>query len=138
MEEVYELVMTDNEASYDGHEESFTIGFFSDRSLAEKTAERYLSEVEGFREYDVSYRIERKRVVGDAGSTVPTLLYIIYGWNENEAYDETDVIESDCYTDECEAVKRLDELKAVCTRKEWCIDRFRLNECHREEGFVKL
>ena len=56
---VYNLVLIDSESSYDDHNEEFNIGFFSARSVAEKTAEKYLSEVKGFKDYRVTYRILR-------------------------------------------------------------------------------
>lgn len=137
MVSVYNLILIDEEASYDNHKESFTIGFFSSYGSAEKIAKKYLTEVAGFKDYNVSYHITEKRVIGSADS-LPTEVFIICGWNENDELDEIDVIESDCYLNENEAEQKLDELRVSCSRKEWCIDKYIVDECDWQEGFVKV
>ena len=132
---IYELCMTDDELSYSGHDENFCIGFFSDRQTAEKTAEHYLKEVEGFKDYDVSCVINEKTLKGSADSTV---IYMVYGWNINGSGDETDVTESICYTSQTDAQRALDEMKRRFFRTEWCIDRYTLDECLWQEGFVRV
>lgn len=135
---VYNLVMIDMESSYDNHIEAFNIGFFSGHKIAEKTAKRYLAEVNGFKEYSVTYQITEKCVIGSTDSFRMFDLFIIYGWNENDESDEIDVIESDCYTNRQEAEQKLNELKSSYSRDEWCVDRYRIDECHWEEGYVKV
>ena len=71
------------------------IGLFSSYSKAEQVAVRYLREVPGFRDYDVTYQIREKRVIGDADGS--SSLYLICGWDLDEALDEVDIVESDCY-----------------------------------------
>ena len=52
---VYNLNMIDTESSSDEHIEVFNIGFFSSREKAEITAKRYLTNVNGFKDYNVAY-----------------------------------------------------------------------------------
>ena len=130
-------MMIDEDSSYDDHVEAFNIGFFSSYDKAEKTARRYLTEVEGFKDHNVIYRITEKSLIGCTDS-LSTDIFIICGWNENDELDEIDVLESDCYLDKNEAEQRLNELKASYYRKEWCIDKYILDECKWQEGFVKV
>ena len=135
---VYNLNMIDAESSYDNHIEAFNIGFFSSRDKAEKTARRYLTEVNGFKDYNVTYQIIEKCVIGSTDSIVSSDLFIIYGWNENDELDEIDVIESSCYVIKQEAEQKLNELKSSYCRKEWCIDKYIMDECNWQDGFVKV
>ena len=64
-------------------------------------------------------------------------LFVIYGWNENDEFDKVDIIESSCYAVKHEAEKKLNELKSNYCRKEWCIDKYIIDECNWKEGFVK-
>ena len=135
---VYNLNMIDMESSYNGHIEMFNIGFFSSRDKAEKTAKIYLTEINGFKDYNVTYQITEKYVVGSADSFISSNIFIIYGWNENDELDEIDVIESSCYVVKQEAEKKLNELKSSYCRKEWAIDQYKIDECNWQEGFVKV
>lgn len=137
MTSVYNLMMIDKESSYDNHIEAFNIGFFSDYDKAEKTARRYLAEVEGFKDYNVVYQITEKRMIGRTDSLSKDI-FIIYGWDENDEFDAIDVIESDCYINKHEAEQKLDELKTNYSRKEWSIDKYIIDECKWQEGFVKV
>ena len=105
MKSVYNLMMVDKALSYDNHIEAFNIGFFSSYDKAEKTARRYLTEVEGFKDYDVVYKITEKSVI-DCNDSLSTDIFIICGWNENDEVDATDVIESDCYVNKNEAEQK--------------------------------
>lgn len=135
---VYNLVLIDSESSYDDHSEEFNIGFFSARSAAEKTAEKYLSEVKGFKDYRVTYRITEKSVIGASDDLSEPDVYVIYGWNENDAQDETDVIESDCYLSIEQAQAQLEQLKSKYDRRQWCIDKYSIDKCCWQEGFEKV
>lgn len=137
MKLLYNLQMIDKESSYDNHIEAFNIGFFSSHDKAEKTAKRYLTEVEGFKDYNVAYQIKEKHIIGDADS-LSTDIFIIYGWNENDNLDEIDIIESNCYVNKSEAEQELNELKVSYCRKEWCINKHIIDECRWQEGFVKV
>ena len=134
---LYDLKMIDKEASYDNHTEAFNIGFFSDCDKAEKTAKRYLTEVDGFKDCNVTYQITEKSVIGGDDS-FPSSVFVICGWNENDDFDEIDVIESNCYVNESEAEQELDKLKASYRRKEWCISKYMIDQCDWQEGFEKV
>lgn len=137
MTSVYNLTMIDIESSYDNHIEAFNIGFFSGYDKAEKTARRYLAEVEGFKDYNVIYQITEKRIIGRIDNSSKDI-FIVYGWNENDEMDAIDVIESDCYENKNDAEQKLNELKASYSREEWCIDKYMIDECRWQEGFVKV
>ena len=137
MQSIYNLIMIDKEASYDNHIEAFNIGFFSSYDKALKTAKRYLTEVGGFKDYNVAYQITEKSIIGYTDS-LSTDIYIICGWNENDELDAIDVIESNCYVNKNEAEQELKELKASYNRTEWCIDKYLIDECKWQEGFVKV
>ena len=136
MQIVYNLVMMDMESSYDNHNEEFNIGFFSSRSIAEKTAAKYQQEVNGFKDYPVTYQIKEKNII--SASITQLDVFIIYGWNENDELDEIDVVESDCYSSMEEAETQLHEMKKRFHRKEWCIDKYRIDKCYWQEGFEKV
>ena len=131
---LYYLQMFDEEASYENYRQAFGIGLFSSRQLAEDTAKRYLAKVTGFKDYPVTYQIEEKRVPG-AGGDLPSFVFLVSGWNENDDLDEIDVIESDCYRTEKEAERALEALKSACPRQHWCINRWTIDQCNWQEGF---
>lgn len=122
---LYNLIFTDND-----FEERFNIGFFSTREKAEQTAKYYLRSVRGFCEYDCSYSINEKNVVGNAKGSV----FIVYGWNEYER----DLIESDLFATEPLARRMLAEMKTAYQRAEWCIDCYYIDECKWTDGFVRV
>ncbi len=123
---LYNLTFLDNDL-----DERFNIGFFSSRGKAEEIARYYRRSVRGFCEYDCSYTITEKNVVGNAKTDS---VYIVYGWNE---YDR-DIVESDCFTTEPLARRSLAEMKSVHAREEWCVDRYRIDECKWADGFVRV
>lgn len=123
---LYNLNMSDNELG-----ERFNIGFFSSREKAEEVARYYLRSVRGFCEYDCSYTITEKNIVG---GKCRGDVYIVYGWN---AY-ENDIVESDCFTTEPLARRMLAEMQIQHRREEWCVDCFRIDECKWQDGFVRV
>ena len=137
MKSVYNLMMMDKDLSYDNHVEEFNIGFFSSYDKAEKTARRYLTEVEGFKDYNVVYKITENIIIGCDDNSLEDI-FIIYGWNENNEFEPTDVIESNCYANKNDAEQKLNELKESYYRKEWCIDKYIIDECKWQEGFVRV
>ena len=137
MNTVYNLIMIDMESSYNDHFEKFNIGFFSCREKAETAARKYLNEVDGFKNYNITYQIIKKRLIGCNDSLKISELFIVYGWNINEEYDDVDNIESDCYTTKQEAEQKLNDLKLSNSLTEWCIDKYIIDECYWQEGFVK-
>ena len=104
---LYKLTFYDLELSYDDYKEGFVIGIFSSFSKAEQTAKYCLRNVEGFKGYPCDYQIEIKDIIGTADTNLKEV-YIIEGWNVNENLNETDIIESDCFTDKksAETAKR--------------------------------
>lgn len=122
---LYNLTFTDKELG-----EQFNIGFFSTRERAEAVARDYLRNVRGFCEYACGYAVSEKSVIG---SGEPAEVFVVYGWN---SYEE-DIVESDCYTTEALARRRLAEMKQQYRREEWCVDRYRVDECKWTEGFVR-
>lgn len=138
MDKIYNLIMTDEELSYDNHSEDFNIGFFSERHKAEQIAKKYLTEIKGFKDYDVTYKITEKHLLGCPGNAQSPEIFIIYGWNVNNEFDEVDVIESECFSDINAAKHKLDELKTDYCRKEWCIDEYVIDELNWQEGFERV
>ena len=132
---VYLLEMIDRSVSYGAHTESFMIGLFSSRGKAEQVAARYLREVPGFRDYDVTYAIREKRVIGDADRAAP--LFLVCGWNVNDALDETDILESDCFALREDAEAALTHLRSAYVRAEWSLDGYTLDACLWQEGFAR-
>lgn len=123
---LYKLTFRDNELG-----EGFDIGIFSSREKAEETARYYLRNVRGFCEYDCGYTINEKPVVG-SGS--PDSVYMVFGWN---GYED-DIVESDCFTTEALARRKLAEMKAEYNRVEWCVSGYRTDECKWQDGFVRV
>lgn len=123
---LYNLTMRDNELG-----ELFNIGFFSRREKADEIARYYLKNIRGFCEYDCGYHITEKNVMG-SGS--PRSIYIVYGWN---GYED-DIIESDCFTTEALARRKLAEMKLQYDREEWCVDCYFVDECKWRDGFVRV
>ena len=130
---VYNLIMVDE----DYHIEGFDIGYFSSYDKAEKTAKRYLTEVDGFKDYNVTYRIIEKSIIGCSDS-LPTVIFVISGWNENDEFDEIDVIESNCYVNKNDAEQELIEMQTIYCRKEWAIGREIIDKCSWQDGFIRV
>lgn len=123
---LYNLTLTDNDLG-----EQFNIGYFSTREIAEATARDYLKNVRGFCKYNCVCSITEKEVVG---GKVPADVFIVFGWNGYER----DIVESDLYTTEALARRRLAEMKSEFSREEWCVDRFRVDDCKWRDGFVRV
>ena len=122
---LYNLVFTDNELG-----ERFNVGYFSTRGAAEETARYYLRNVRGFCEYDCSYSINEKSVLGSPRGEV----FIAFGWN---GYEEN-IVESECCATESLARRRLAELHSEFSRSDWCVDRYRVDERKWTDGFVRV
>lgn len=123
---LYNLTFTDKELG-----EQFNIGVFSSCEFAEATARDYLKNVRGFCEYPCGYSITGKTVLGGG---VAEDVFVVFGWN---GYED-DAVESECYTTEALARRRLAEMKSEYDREEWCVDRFRVDECKWKDGFVRV
>ena len=123
---LYNLTLRDNELG-----ELFNIGFFSTRERAEEIAQYYLRNIRGFCEYNCGYSIAEKAVIGGGNASE---VYVVYGWNSYEK----DIVESDCFTTEALARRKLAEMKMQYDREEWCVDCFRTDECKWQDGFVRV
>ena len=134
---LYKLTFYDLELSYDDYKEGFVIGIFSSFSKAEQTAKYCLRNVEGFKDYPCDYQIEIKDIIGTADTNLKEI-YIIDGWNVNENLDETDIIESDCFTDKKSAECEFENMKQKYSRCEWIINEHKINECQWTEGFDRI
>ena len=138
MKIIYNLIIVDEELSYDNHAEEFNIGYFSSREKAENVAERYLAQVDGFNNHKCCYRISEKNIEDYINGMNPTRVFIISGWNENDESDETDIIESNCFVLRNNAEQKLAELKAGYERQEWSISQYTIDKCEWQEGFIRI
>lgn len=134
---LYKLDFYDLELSYDDYKEGFSIGIFSTFEKAEQTAEYYIRNVNGFKDYSCEYEITAKNTVGTADETLKEV-YMIEGWNVNENLDEIDIIESDCFTDKNSAESELEEMKRKYNRCEWALNQYTIDKCEWTEGFVRM
>ena len=134
---LYKLTFYDLELSYDDYKEGFVIGIFSSFSKAEQTAKYCLRNVEGFKDYPCDYQIEIQDIIGTADTNLKEI-YIIDGWNVNENLDETDIIESDCFTDKKSAECELENMKQKYSRCEWTLNKYAIDECEWTDGFVRV
>lgn len=132
---LYQLIFCDEELSYEEYKEEFTIGIFSSLDKARETAAYYASHIDGFKDYDCSYRIVEKKV---SDSQTTGAVYIIFGWNENQNCDAIEIIESECFTQEEAAKQHSIELQERYGRSNWCIDKFTIDACLWKEGFVRV
>lgn len=138
MKTVYNLTITDLELSYNNHCEIFNIGYFTAYEKAFETANRYLKEVEGFNKYPCRYDITEKPISDFYNQMSTDEIFIVCGWNINDSFEETDIIESDCFILYETALQKLYNMKQKYFRTEWCIDRYKLNECIWVDGFIKI
>lgn len=119
----------------DDYREGFFIGLFWTYDKAKEVELLYRKEVPGFKDYDCEAEITEVPIIGEA--TQITCVYRFQGWNENEDFDEVDIIESDCYVDYVTAEKQYYEAKRKLQRKEWVLNRYIIEECDWKEGFVR-
>ena len=138
MKTVYNLIITDLELSYKNHSEIFNIGYFTTYEKALETAERYLKEIEGFNKYRCSYNIKEKQIYNYSNQILAEEVFVIVGWNVNDNFDEIDIVESDCFILYETALQKLDDMKRECNRTEWCIDKYKLDECSLKDGFIRV
>ena len=117
-------------------QEGFFIGLFESNEKAQQVAEHYLSAVPGFRDYPCTYEITEKPVAGTSGR--PGKVYMIWGWNEGENGNETDIWSSGCYVDEQNARRALEEARLSMNKQEWSLDIYRVGQCHWTEGFTRV
>lgn len=135
---LYLLVLTDPELSYDDHTEDFSIGLFETKQQTEETAQYYLRNVKGFRDVPCTYRVAEKKIRGRSSGEPPNLVWMIQGWNVNQDFDETDVIESDCFLSRKQADSELKRMKKQHRRQHWVLGRWRPGERNWQDGFERV
>ncbi len=135
---VYQLILTDRELSYDNYSEDFLIGFFPTQAQAEETARYYLENVQGFCEYDCTYRTVKKEIAGNPDHVVPESVWFVQGWNTNEYLDEIDIVESPCFLTEERAQEECRLMQRANERAEWAVSCYRIGELHWTDGFVRV
>ena len=116
-------------------QEGFFIGLFESKEKAQQVAEHYLFAVPGFREYPCTYVITEKPVIG---AIAPSgTVHMIWGWDEDERGNETEIWSSGCYGDAQEAQRALEEARQRMNKREWSLDTYRIGQCHWAEGFAR-
>lgn len=117
------------------YREGFHIGLFWTYDEAKRIAVRYKKEVPGFKDYDCDEEITEVSIIGDEEQV--SCVYRYTGWNENENFDEVDIIESDCYVDHSKAEEDYHCAQSALDRKEWALNRHVIGQCDWQEGFVR-
>ena len=135
---LYLLILNDRELSYDEYSEDFCIGFFLTKKQAEETAWYYLKNIQGFCEYDCTYRIVEKVIADNPSQITPEWIWIVQGWNINEYFDETDITESDCFVSHRRAKSVLHRMQRTFQRTEWALDHHKIGTLNWCEGFVRV
>ncbi len=135
---LYFLLLTDIELSYEGYSNDFDIGCFYSRNEAESVAEYYKKNVKGFCDFPCTYRIIEKKIIGNKTDVLPAEIWIVQGWNENDFFDEIDMIESQCFFTEEQANAELQIMREMYQRKEWAISHYRIGEKSWKEGFSRI
>lgn len=135
---LYFLLLTDIELSYEGYSEDFDIGCFYCRDEAERVAEYYKKNVKGFCDFPCTYRIIEKKIIGNKIDTLPEEVWTVQGWNENDYFDEIDIVESQCFLTEEQANAELQIMKELYQRKEWSICYYRIGKKGWKDGFIRM
>lgn len=112
----------------------FGIGVFLTEENARHTAERYLREVKGFKDYGCSYEITARQVFGAVTGCV---VWQVEGWNEDSDGEETDILKSDFFGAEEDSNACCLELQKVHNRSNWVVDKHIIDKCSWEAGFSR-
>ena len=134
---LYQLFIDDSSLSKENYKEEFDIGIFSSYEIAFKTYQKYITEIDGFKDYPCQYRIEEKSVILSSTKDKSDEVFIICGWNTDNNLDETDIFESECYTCFDYAKSELNKLKAKYKKDEWYINKYIIDECLWTQGFKR-
>ena len=121
---------------FNERQEGFFIGLFESNEKAQQVAEHYLSAVPGFRDYPCTYGITEKPVVGTRG--LSGKVHMIWGWDEDEDETEAGIWSSDCYADEQNAQRALEEARQRLNKQEWSLDTYHIGQCYWTEGFARV
>ncbi len=114
--------------------ERYDIGIFRTRAEAEETAQRYLTEVKGFRDYYCEHTVTETELIGDED---PLIVHTFFGWNLDDDENEVDIISGSVYTDADAAETAMEAAKQVQSRQEWVLNHWQIGKCEFEEGFVR-
>ena len=114
--------------------ERYGIGVFRSRSQAEETAQRYLREVRGFRDYYCEYTVRETELVGSGNTDI---VHTWFGWNVDEDENEIDLLSGLFYDDADKAEAVMEAAKAANERQEWVLNRFQIGKCEWTEGFIR-
>lgn len=112
--------------------EGYGIGLFRTEEEAQEAVCHYLHHVPGFKDYYCEAEITRLSVPGVSEAET---VYRYVGWNVDETGNETDVMESCCYTQRWEAQQALDLASAETPRQEWSLDSWRIGSLFWVDGF---
>lgn len=118
------------------YREGFFIGMFFSYDKAESTAKRYMREITGFKDYPCEYEIVSKKMIGELEDS--NNVYMILGWNLNEASDEADIWESEVYVKHEQVEEELSAVRKKYEREEWCLSRYVIDKTYWEDGFVRV
>lgn len=137
MNKLFSLTLTDTELSYENFSEDFFIGIFATKQEAEAAARYYLENVKGFCDFPCTKKIKEKQIADCSAEACPSVVWIANGWNENEFYDEVDIIESDCFISEENGRAELEKLQKAFPRQEWTFVQWKIGELFWQDGFVR-
>lgn len=115
--------------------DGFCIGLFRTYEEAKMVEMRYRKNVTGFKDCECDEEITEVPIIGDDAGADYVYRYV--GWNENEDFGETDMIESDCYVDYRQAEEAYRKAQITSHRKEWALNHHTIGQCDWQEGFVR-
>lgn len=118
------------------YRESFHIGLFKSHEEAEQIAARYRKEVTGFKDYKCDAEIVKIPVIGHCEDAIQ--VYRFYGWNINDASDEVDIVDSDCYVNKASAEAACKKAQIATPRQEWALNVYTIGQCDWQDGFVRV
>ena len=114
--------------------ERYGIGIFRTEAEAAETAERYLREVKGFRDYYCEYTIRKAELIGRDGIDI---VHTWFGWNIDEEENETDLLCGLMYEMEAAARAAMESAQTANSRQEWVLNRWQIGKCEWTEGFER-
>ena len=114
--------------------ERYGIGIFRTEAEAVETAERYLREVKGFRDYYCEYTIRKTELIG---RDVIDIVHTWFGWNIDEDENEIDLLCGLMYEEETATRSAMEAAKAANSRQEWVLNRWQIGKCEWTEGFER-
>lgn len=110
----------------------YGIGVFRTRQEAEDIADRYFTDIPGFKDYYCEYTIRESALIGD-----PKSVFNFTGWNEDEMGNEADILVSPLYADPRSAERAMKKAQSESPRQQWCLNHWTVGECYWREGFTR-